>query len=314
VAQVSCLGVAVLDALSGPLERYPTPRVDTQVVTERLVIAPGGGAANTASALARMGLSAALFSKIGEDAAGAFLLRQLADCGVDTTGVCVSQHDATPFTFVGVHPGGDRTFIHTPGANRTLSLTDLDTDALLASAWLVYQDFWVLPGIDGESGAALLADARRRGVVTLLDECWGLGPDREAWELMLPHCDYALPSLDDMQAIYPGASAEEVADVLLARGARAAVIKMGARGCLVATPSMRARVPALPASVVDATGAGDCWDAGFVAGLIEGRDVVAAARIGNACAAFCLEAMGAAVNIPPYADVARRAGLLAEEG
>lgn len=51
----------------------------------------------------------------------------------------------------------------------------------------------------------------RRGVVTLLDECWGLGPDRATFEVMAPHSDYVLPSLDDMHAIYPGLSREAIA-------------------------------------------------------------------------------------------------------
>ena len=72
---------------------------------------PGGGAANTSGALGKMGLSAGAFSKVGDDPNGAFLIRELARAGVDTAGVRVSPADSTPFTFVGIHPDGDRTFI-----------------------------------------------------------------------------------------------------------------------------------------------------------------------------------------------------------
>jgi len=63
---------------------------------------------------------------------------------------------------------------------------------------------------------------------------------------------------------------------------------------------------------VDATGAGDCWDAGFIAALAVDEDLVTAARIGNACAAFCIEAVGG-TGIPKYATVRQRAAQTAED-
>jgi sugar/nucleoside kinase (ribokinase family) len=144
-------------------------------------------------------------------------------------------------------------------------------------------------------------------VLTFLDEDFGYGPKLEPLAAMLPHCDYVIPSFDDLQAIYPGASAEEIAGRLLTLGARNAVLKMGRDGCLVARGSDRIRVPALPANVVDTTGAGDCWDAGFIAGLASGEDILTAARIGNACSAFCIEAVGGSTGVPRYEAVQQRA-------
>jgi hypothetical protein len=161
--------------------------------------------------------------------------------------------------------------------------------------------------MDGEPAATLLAEAQKRGVMTFLDEDFGYGPKRELLEVMLPHCDYVTPSFDDLQSVYPGTSPEEMAERLLAQGARAAVIKMGREGCLVAHGADRIRVPAFPAQVVDTTGAGDCWDAGFLAALADGEDLPTAARIGNACAAFCIEAVGGSTGVPAYAAVRQRA-------
>ncbi|HEY3418242.1 MAG TPA: carbohydrate kinase family protein [Armatimonadota bacterium] len=305
--RIHCLGLLVVDALSGPISRYPEPGVVTQINTETLRFAPGGGAANTASALARLGLPVTIFSKVGSDLNGDFLLQQLAQWQVDTTGIQRADGESTPFTFVGIHPDGNRTFIHTPGVNRTFSPADIDLNRLLDTDILLYQDLWVLPSLDGPPGAALLAEAQRRGVVTLLDECWGLGPKRETLEAMLPYCDYVLPSADDLRVIYPDASVEEIAGILLDRGAGTAIIKLGAAGCLVAHGSSRIAVPSLPARVVDTTGAGDSWDAGFIAGLAHGLEPVNAAQLGNACAAFCVEAIGGATGIPAYAAIVARA-------
>ena len=225
-------------------------------------MAPGGGAANTPSALGRMGQTVTSFSKVGDDPNGRFILRELEQVGVNTSGVCISGQDSTPFTFVGIHSDGDRTFIHTPGANVTFNIDDIDLDRALDCRYLLYQDVWVLPGLDGKPAASLLEEARRRGVVTFLDEAFGYGPKREPLEAMLPHCDYVIPSFDDLQAIYPDSSETDLVDRILGLGAGAAVIKMGAKGCFVAKGGIRTQVPAYPANVVDTTGAGDCWDAG----------------------------------------------------
>jgi len=305
--RIHCLGVMVVDALSGPLPAYPLPRKRVQVVTEKLVFQPGGGAVNTASALARMGLPAAIFSRVGDDPNGAFLRQELTRLGVDIRGVRVAAGDTTPFTYVGIHPDGERTFIHTPGANLGFAPADLDRQRLMDTDLLIYQDLWVLPGLDGQPGAELLAEARRRGVVTLLDECWGLGPRREVLEAMLPHCDYVLPSVDDLQVIYPDLGPEAIGHHLRACGAGTVVLKMGRQGCLVVTADTALRIPALDVPVVDATGAGDCFDAGFLAGLAHGEDVSTAARLGTACAAFCLSAVGGSAGVPSYAEVRRRA-------
>lgn len=307
--RIHCLGILVVDALSGPLAQYPQPHVRTQVVTERVRFLPGGGASNTGGALGRMGLPVSVFSKVGDDLNGRFLLDELARCGVEIGGIRVSPADTTPFTFVGIHPDGERSFIHTPGSNLTFCAEDLDRDRLFAADYLLYQDCWVLPRLDGAPGAALLAEAQRRGVVTLLDECWGLGPRRETFETMLPHCDFVMPSLDDMLALYPGETPAAIAGRLLARGAKTVILKMGAQGCLLAEPRGQTHVPAPAARVLDTTGAGDCWNAGFIAGLARGADLPSAARLGHACAAFCIETVGGCAGIPEFAAVLRRAGL-----
>jgi len=297
----------VVDLLNGPIPQYPIPRVQSQVTAKWIRMMPGGGAANMPSAVARMGLTVSSFAKVGDDFNGEFIRRELAKLGVETSGFRVSPRDATPFTFVGVHADGDRTFIHTPGANLTFNLSDLDRDRVLAADLLLYHDLYVLPELDGKPAASLLAEAQRRGVVTFLDEDFGYGPKLEPLAAMLPHCDYVIPSFDDLLVVFPGTSAEEMADQLLTLGARAAVLKMGRGGCLIAQGRDRIRVPALPANVVDTTGAGDCWDAGFIAGLASGEDILTAARIGNACAAFCIEAVGGSTGVPSYEAVQQRA-------
>ncbi len=306
-SRIHCLGVVVVDALGRTISQYPVPRTRPQVTTESLCFAPGGGAANTGIALARMGVPTAVFSKVGDDLTGRFILEALRQRGVDVAGVRLAPHQATPFTYVAIHPDGERTFLHTPGANRTFCPADIDREKLLQTDFLVYQDCWCLPALDGEPAAELLAEARRRGVKTCLDECWGFGPNRQTWEKMLPHVDYVMVSLDDVRTVYPGMNAERVASHILSLGARAVAVKMGSQGSFVAGGGRQWRLHALPANVIDTTGAGDCWDAGFVAALRRGMELPEAAKVGHACAAFCVEHVGGAEGIPLLDDVIKRA-------
>ena len=253
-----------------------------------------------------MGVQTAVFSKVGDDPNGKFILAELSRAGVETSGIRLSPTDSTPFTFVGVHADGDRTFILTPGSNQTLAPADFDIDTLLDADYLLYQDCWLQPALDGAPGAEILAEAKRRGVVTLLDACWGMGPNRPIFETMLPHCDYVMPSVDDLRVIYPGLSAEEIAAHILNQGTGTVVLKMGPSGSMIATRAGIEHVQALPAQVVDTTGAGDCWDAGFIAALSKGNDVIKAAKIGHACAACCVEHLGGATGIPDYESVLQR--------
>ena len=295
---VHCLGVLVVDALSGPINAYPVPGVTPQINTQQVKFLPGGGAANTSCAIAQMGLSVGAFSKVGQDGNGAFLLAELKRNGVDTSQIREASGESTPFTFVGVHPNGERSFIHTPGCNLTFASTDIDVDELYRCRILVYQDFWVLPQLDGPSAGKILAGARERGVMTLLDECYGLGPRRDIFEAVLPHCDLLLPSYDDMRVIYPGLGPGEIAAHLRTLGAGQVVLKMGREGCLVSTAKGNVRLASVAADIVDTTGAGDCFDAGCAAALIDGLDLVAAAKVGGLAAAACIRNVGGAVGIP----------------
>ena len=98
--KIHCFGAVVVDMLNGPIPEYPMPHLRTQITARWIRIMPGGGAANAPSPLARMGVAVSTFSKVGGDFNGEFICRELHALGVDTSGICVSAHDTTAFTFV----------------------------------------------------------------------------------------------------------------------------------------------------------------------------------------------------------------------
>jgi sugar/nucleoside kinase (ribokinase family) len=142
-------------------------------------------------------------------------------------------------------------------------------------------------------------------VITLLDECYGLGPKRDVFESALPYCDVVLPSYDDLHQIYSELTPSAMAAHLVQQGAQRVILKLGPDGCLVANLKQMVQLPSVTTEIVDTTGAGDCFDAGFIAGLVNGLDDVEAAKVGGAAAAACIRQVGGAVGIPRFDELVR---------
>jgi 2-dehydro-3-deoxygluconokinase len=132
---------------------------------------------------------------------------------------------------------------------------------------------------------------------------WDLDMARRTIDATIARCDIALPSLDDSQQLTGLSQPDAIADYYLTLGAPLVALKMSAEGCLIATPQERFRVPGHRVEAVDATGAGDTFDGSFLARLLAGDDVKAAARYANVAAALSTRGYGAVTPIPRAAEV-----------
>ena len=124
---------------------------------------------------------------------------------------------------------------------------------------------------------------------------------------ILPHVDYFLPSFDEAVLLTGQRAPRKIIAAFRAAGASGVVgVKLGSRGCIVNWEGEEQLVPPLRVrNVVDATGAGDAFVSGFLAGILRGFDPFAAARVGNAVAASCITAVGASTAIRPLATYIR---------
>jgi sugar/nucleoside kinase (ribokinase family) len=290
---ILCLGILVADLVGKPLRAVPEP--GRLVLVEEMGLYTGGCATNAATALARLGLPVDLMGKIGQDALGDFVLRAMEARRIGTRGVKRDPEAGTSATMVIVDPAGERRFIHYMGANARYTLADVDWGMLAGASILHVAGSLVLPGIDGEPTAELLRRARQMGVVTFLDTVWDdTGRWMQLLEPCLPEIDYFIPSLPEAQAITGLEEPHQVARALLDRGVGTVGLKMGAEGCLVLTgEGEELRLPAFEVEVIDATGAGDAFAAGFIAGVWQGWPLEKTARFANAVGALCVTGMGA---------------------
>jgi sugar/nucleoside kinase (ribokinase family) len=294
---IVCLGILVADVAGRPVRTMPDP--GRLVLVEEMGLYTGGCAANAATALARLGLPVEVIGRVGLDPFGDFMVRELEQRGIGTRGVSRDQEIGTSATMVMVDLDGERRFVHYIGANARLRLEDVDPAAIRSASILHVGGSLVLPGLDGEPTALLLQQAKSAGVITFLDTVWD---DTGSWMQLLapclPYVDYFVPSLAEAQALTGLEEPQDVARSLLDRGVQTVALKMGSAGCLVMTNDGKAfSEPAFAVSVVDATGAGDAFAAGFMAGVWLGYSLEQTARLANALGALCVTGVGATGNV-----------------
>ncbi len=289
--EVVCLGILVADVLARPVDAVPP--WGSLALVEEIALRGGGCALNTSSALVRLGVRAAAVGKVGSDPFGDFLLRLLDERGVDRSGVVRDAAAPTSATVGLVSADGERTFLHLPGANGTLTLEELDPEVLYRGRWLHVAGALVLEALDGEPIAALLAEAHERGLRTSLDTVFDASGRWERVVPALPHVDLAVPSLEEARAISGETEPARVAAWFREQGVGIVALKEGPLGCHVAADGFEGAVAAPEVRAFDGTGAGDAFAAGMIRGLLAGWDTERSARLGCAAGALATTAVGA---------------------
>jgi sugar/nucleoside kinase (ribokinase family) len=256
----------------------------------------------------RLGLGAAAVGKVGSDAFGEFLLRVVAERGVDGSGIIRDPTVPTSATVVLVDSKGERTFLHTTGASDAVRAGEL-AESVFAARALHVAGALVLGELDGRPTTALLAEARARGLHTSLDTVFDASGRWERALGALPHCDLVTPGLAEAERITGEQGAARAARRLHELGARAAAVTLGADGCRVCADDFEGDVPAVAVDAVDGTGAGDAFAAGFLYGRLAGWATEACARFANAAGALATTAIGAFEGVGDLEQTLALAGM-----
>ena len=298
---ILCSGNIVHDTLVHPVDQMrwgATTRVET------LECHIGGNGANTAIALATLGVPVRLLGAVGCDDQARFVLEALRRAGVDTSAVATIGA-ATAATVALVNSAGDRMFLHRIGVGSEAFAAPIEFAPPLTGGMSHYHlgSIFMLPNLRPVA-AATLARARGAGLTTSLDTNWD---PQGLWMAdlapCLPQLDFIFVNEDEARMCTGFAEAPDAARVLLGHGARVAVIKLGARGCAIYSAGEEILCPAFEVEARDTTGAGDCFVAGFLAAIRLGKSLAQAGRLGNAVGAFTVQQLGGSAGIPPLAEV-----------
>lgn len=305
IAEVDDSFIGQIDGEKGGMELVDAPTIDglTQKVGKKPAKAPGGSAGNTLFALARMGASTSFLGKTGNCENGAFYRDRFAELG----------GDATRFK-IGDKPNGRCLSLVTPDGERTMR-TDLGAAMTLDPAEISVEDFKGCDHAHIEGYLLFNEDLMRRVLESAKEAGCTISLDLASFEVVnatkgiLPdilrdYVDIVFANEEEGEAFTGIKEDYEAMAKKLAELCDIAVVKVGAKGSYVARGGEVTKVePMRAAKVVDTTGAGDLWAAGFLYGWADGRDLPECAKIGSILGAAVVQERGSVLPENVWGDI-----------
>jgi len=259
----------------------------------------GGSAANTTVGLARLGLKTGYIGKIANDSGGKLLLKDFEKEKVDTNGIIIAPTGRSGVVTGYVDIKGQRALYVDPGVNDTLEFEEIILE------YASQTEFLHLTSFVGERPFK----AQNKLVKGLSKIKVSLDPGEiyarkglSALKTLIERSFVVFPNEGEVRMI-TGKELKEGSEILLKKGAGIVAVKLGEKGCYVADGNESHLVEPYQTKVVDTTGAGDAFCAGFLYGLIKGKDLHNCARLGNFVASRSITEIGARSGLPTQKDV-----------
>jgi len=255
----------------------------------------GGSAANTCAVAAGLGVRVAYLGKVADDQLGGVFRHDITAAGVHYPTAPLQGQAPTARCLIAVTPDGQRTMNTYLGACLSFGAADLD-EALVADSAVIYLEGYLFDPPLAQAAfhrAAAVAHAAGRLVALSLSDAFCVDRHRAAFrDLVRDHVDILFANEAEVCSLYEENAFEDAAaragqDVALA------VLTRSEAGSVVLRGAERAKVAAVPVRVVDTTGAGDAYAAGFLAAHVAGRGLEACARLGSRAAAAAISQIGA---------------------
>ena len=290
------LGEVVIDLIAS-VPRFPEP--DEKIFATMCEKHPGGVTANFCVALSRLGTRTGFIGGVGDDGDGTYLRDSFSREGVDASRLVTRRGVPTPLNFVTITPDGQKAIFQSPHMLTVFPRPEeLDLD-YIARARVLHTT-----ALRVDTAESALRHAKKEGVTTSFDlekhvAVYGF----EKLAPLIKLTDILLPNKMGALTFTRTDTLNEAAEKLLALGPKIVVITLAERGCLVKTEKETLEVPAFRAKAVDATGAGDAFNAGLITGILNQWDLHEAATYANAVAAMKITHVGAQAGLPTRKEV-----------
>jgi len=267
-------------------------------LVDDFAVCAGSSAGIFAASAARMGLRVLFGSKVGDDLFGHFMLSELERVGVETHFVKVDPTIKTGAS-VALSRGQDRAILTYLGSIAEININDVDPSWYTMARHLHIASPFLLRGLR-PAMPEMMRLAKKAGMTVSLDTNWD---PEEKWELegFFDHVDIFLPNEQELLAITRENELERAIEVMAAR-VPLLVVKRGEKGALAVRGEAREQVPAFPVQVVDAVGAGDSFDGGFLAGWLRTKSLRDSLLLGAACGALTTRQFGGFNGQPTWEE------------
>ncbi|MCB1491550.1 MAG: sugar kinase [Rhodobiaceae bacterium] len=292
---VSVVGLYILDVLGRPVERIPD-RGNVEFIEEiRLTVA--GTAGGTVVDLAKLGQKCLAVGAVGQDEKADFVIMEMEKHGIDCSAMQRLDGVPTSATILNVRPNGDRPALHVRGASDHFDVDPSTLSKVLDARFVHLGGTGLLARLDGEPSRKLLAAAKAAGCTTTFDLIATNPETINIVKPLLPHIDYFMPSIEEARDLSGLHDAEDNAKFFLDHGVGCCALTMGGEGSLIATGDTRIKLDAYDIEVVDTTGCGDAYCAGFIAGLSLDYDLEECGHLGAAAASLVASGLGSDAGI-----------------
>ena len=294
------MGFITFDALCRPVTHIP-PGGDTYFV-EELTLAVSGAAGSAVIVAAKHGLRSRAVGGVGNDDMGDWVLMKLAHYGIDTTMMARCEGFTTSSSLVTTRPDGARPALHKRGATDGFYIDDTQVDDLLDTRILHVGGVGLMNRMDQGRTEEIMAEAKRRGVITTLDVFASTPDDLPKVARLLAHTDYFLPSEEEARALSGLQDNRDLAQFLIDRGAGTVILTLGAEGAYCRQrDGTEFAVPAFAVDVKCTCGCGDCFNGGFATGLIKGMSMPDAVQVAQASSAQNATGLGSQAGVKDFA-------------
>jgi sugar/nucleoside kinase (ribokinase family) len=303
MAKVISLGIHIVDVLGRPVSEIPSGQ--NLAILDEIRMTVAGTAAGASVDMAKLGLEVIAMGAIGNDEIGEFLLGVMQRYGIDTTHIKRKAEAQTSATMLPIRPNGERPALHVIGANGELTYSDVDLDIIAQAQFLHLGGTPLLLKLDGEPASRVLRHAQESGAITTYDLLGIPSLDlAQKVEICLPYVDYFMPNYEESIMIAGISDRRDILRYFLDRGAKHVVLKLGAGGSSVGLYDTgrfeEIRVASFKVPVVDSTGCGDAYNAGFIKGLSLGWSLQEAAKLASACGGLTIQGLGSDAGIVDF--------------
>ncbi len=283
----------------------------------------GGAPANVAAAAAKLGGKTAFIGKAGNDMHGKFLKETLESCGIDSSGLTLSDEYFTTLAFVNVSGDGERefSFARNHGADKMLEIGDIPEKLLFDSRILHTGSISLTDEPCRSATIFAVEQAKKAGCIISYDPNYraSLWESEETAKIqmreMIKYTDIMKISDEETALLTDEANYEKAAEKLIAQGVKIVAVTLGKYGAYVRTAEGGRLVKGFKNKAIDATGAGDAFWGGFLYSLAQNKklpekitlnEVSEFADFGNAAASVCVENYGAIPALPDMAAVTEK--------